>query len=281
MVHSKLILISFILLLTISGNSQAVEFQECTKFLNKDKYKHKDCLNYSFSEAVVNSEFGKINTLLDNQTVSNKYQYSDYLTILMCGNHADMVEGNRPFKTKDRKEIIKVTDRLLKLGASFESMPTFSIVTPLFCLSNRKDSKILDHVLKRIKATKKNLDYCHYEGSDPAHVPLYRAILNDDIESAKVLVKHGASPDFSSTFNETTLKTALEKHNLRIANWLLDIGASVHKKDEQKGCSGKSALDYALEIPIDIKGREQIISRIRELTLKPSDFKNNCNKTRA
>lgn len=265
-------------LLICVGNTYAVQFQECNKFLNKDKRQHSVCLEYSFSEAVRNSEYEKIRNWLENHPESNKGKYSDYLTILMCGNHANMVEGDKPFKAENRKEIIKTTEHLLGLGASFNAMPYFSIVTPLFCISNRQDSEILDFVLTRIKATSKDLDQCHYEGSDPAHVPLYRAILNNDLESAKVLVKHGASPDFSATLNETTLKVALEKHKLIIANWLIDIGASVHKRDEEKGCSGKSALDYALEISKDTKGRDQIVSRIKELMLKPSRFKNNCSR---
>jgi len=280
MVHFPHFLIVLVInfLLIVTDTSYAVEFQECNKFSNKDSRKFSDCLEYSFSEAVRKSEFGKIQNWLKNNPESNKNKYSDYLTILMCGNHADMSEGSRPFKAKNRKEIIKTTDMLLKLGASFDAMPMFSIVTPLFCVSNRRDSQVLDYVLTRIKATKKDLDSCPYEGTDPAHVPLYRAVLNNDLKSAKILVKHGATPDFSIMENETALKVALENNNIKIANWLLDIGASVNKKDENNGCSGKSVLDYALEIPENTKGRKEIISRIKMLMLLPSNFKEKCKK---
>jgi len=264
-----------IFLLNIHSKINAVEFSECEK-LNKTPYKYSDCLNYSFSEAITNSDFEKISSWLKKNPNTNKY--NDYLTILMCGINGNNVSGRLPFKSKDRKKIIKLTNHLLNLGASFDAMPSFSIVTPLFCVSNRRDSEILDYVLTRIKATKKDLDSCPYEGIDPAHVPLYRAVLNNDLKSAKILVKHGASPDFSIMENETALKAALDNKNIKIANWLLDIGASVNKKDENNGCSGKSALDYALEIPKNTKGRKEVISRIKMLMLLPSNFKEKCKK---
>lgn len=128
----------------------------------------------------------------------------------------------------------------------------------------------MDHVLSRIEVSGEELNISQYEGSDPDYLPLHRAILNDDLESAKVLIEYGASPDASSMLNETALKRALELHNVRIANWLLDIDSSVHKLDDQAGCSGKSALDCALEIPPNVEGRDQVVERIEALMQIPA-----------
>ena len=155
MVRSKLFTLTWIIVfLFINGNSYAVRFHECHTFINKEQNKHRACLNNSFHEAIINSQYTKVTNWLKTRPVTDKSRYSDFLTILMCGYGIED-EGSKPFKTTDRKD-------------------------------------------------------------------------------------------------------------------------SVHKKDEEKGCSGKSALDYALEIPENIKGRKQIISRIKELMLLPSDFKGRC-----
>jgi hypothetical protein len=222
---------------------------------------------------VSKKQYSKISQWLDTDpSKDKKHEYSYHLTRLMCGGKT----GEKPFDAEDKDELIKVTGQLLDYGASFDYMPHFQIVTPLFCLSNRRSSELLDYALTRIKPSKKDLDASLYEGSDPQYVPLYRAALNDDLESAKALVKHGATLDFSVWDGETAFKAALEKHNIEMANWLLDEGASVHKRDEEKGCSGKTALDYALEIPTHIEGRESIIQRIKELMLLPSSYEENC-----
>ena len=260
-------------LVFVHNTAGAVEFQECSKFLNSDKHKYTQCIGYSFKEATQTGQHQKAIQWLRANRSHDRSTYSDLLTTLMCGSENE--KGSKPFRG-NRQEIMRLTDDLLKLGASFDAMPYSYIVTPLFCVSNRKDSVVLDHVLNRIKVTSKELNTSQYEGVDPNHVPLYRAIINNDLESAKVLVKHGATPDLSIIENETALKKALELRNINIANWLLDIGSSVQKRDDQKGCSGKSALDYASEIPSNVNGRNQIVDRIKKLMLLPSAFKNNC-----
>ena len=257
-----------------SNPASAVQFSECTKFVSVDKHKYLECAGYSFAEAAQKSEYSKITQWLASNRSAGKSFYDQLLTTLMCGTGSQ--EGSRAFKTTDRQNIIRVTDDLLRLGASFDAMPHSSIVTPLFCASNRKDSVILNHVLTRISAKKADLDASLYEGVDPARVPLFRAVMNNDIASAKVLVKHGASVDFSVMENETALKKALEMRNVEMANWLLDVGASVHKRDDAKGCAGKSALDYALGIPEGIAGRNEIVVRIQQLMLLPSAFSRSC-----
>lgn len=268
------ILLSVLALFT--NTASAVEFEECSKFINKDKYKYLQCAEYSFIEATQKGEYQKARNWLSKNRNEDENTYNQLLTILMCGTDSD--EGSKPFNSAHRQGIINVTDDLLRLGASFDSMPMTSIVTPLFCLSNRKDSVILDHVLTRIKATSKDLNASLYEGVDPSHVPLNRAILNHDLESAKVLVKHGATPDFSVMDDETALKKALELHNAEAAIWLLDMGASAQMLGNSGDCSGTSALDYALEIPENVEGRDQVISRIQlQLQQSSAGFKPPCN----
>ncbi|PID46466.1 MAG: hypothetical protein CSB47_03985 [Proteobacteria bacterium] len=270
---STLLLATFTLM---SSSAFAVKFSECEKFINTDKHKYLQCAEYSFTEAAQNREFHEINRWLSNNRGERKYFYTTLLGGLMCGTAG---QGRERFKVADRQKIIRVTNDLVNLGASFNDMPSNLIVTPLFCISNRQDSVILNHALTRMKASKKDLDTCPYEGTDTAHIPLVRAVMNNDLASAKVLVKHGATPDFSVLNNETALKKALELGYVPIANWLLDVGASVHKRDDGddgKACGGKSALDYALEIPAHIQGRNEIIERIQTLMQRTPARHNDC-----
>ena len=260
-------------LVFVHNTAGAVEFQECSKFSNTDKHKYTQCIGYSFREATQAGNHLKAIQWLKTNRNETKYTYNELLASLMCGNEVDA--GSKPFRG-NRQEIMRLTDDLVKLGASFDAMPMSYLVTPLFCITNRKDSVILNHALTRINATSKDLNASLYEGIDPSYVPLFRAVMNNDLASAKVLIKHGSATDFSIMENETALKKALELRHIAIANWLLDIGASVHKHDDQAGCTGKSALDYALEIPSNVQGRDQIIARIKQLMTKPSAFKNKC-----
>jgi hypothetical protein len=194
----------------------------------------------------------------------------------MCGHYRNQGFGKRQFKTQDRDNIIKLTDELLARGASFDAMPTFSIVTPLFCVSNRKDSVVLDHVLTRIKANKKDLDAVHYEGSDPQYIPLTTASINGDVESLKVLLEHGASVDFKPYGNETALLKAVQASNIEVANLLLDEGAGVHQRGKGFDCTEKSVLDHTLEIDPELKGKNELVSRIKALLLEPSTHEDVC-----
>ena len=268
----KKITLTIALLLVATAKSYAVEFHECEKFVGKDESKHSSCLSYSFREAVTKSEFSKIGLWLNNQGQDNSHKYSDYLTLLMCDSMTTDTgetsgrEGEKPFRLEDSREIIKVTDQLLDLGGSFYSMSNFSLVTPLFCLINRKNSVVLEHVLNRINPTKKYLNGSLYEGVDPMYVPLYRAGVNNDIASAKVLLKHGATVDHYEFQFRTAIIGALENHNVAFVNWLLDEGASVNQRDPKYLCSDKAALEYALEIPTGVEGRDGLIQRIKALT---------------
>lgn len=251
----------------LHSTANAVEFEECSKFINKNEQKYLQCIEYSFIEATQKGEYQKASQWLKQGREAENQNYNKLLSIFMCESYEH--RGSRPFKG-NREEVIRLIDDLLERGASFHSMP-IDIVTPLYCLTNRKDSVILEHVLTRINVTSEQLNTSQYEGSDPNYLPLHRAIMNDDPESAKVLVKYGASPDASSSmFGESALKKALELHNIGMANWLLDANSSVHKGDGERGCSGKSALDYALEIPPNVEGRDQIVERIEALAQIPA-----------
>lgn len=250
-----------------SHGASAVEFSECTKFLQYDKYKYQQCAHFSFVEAARKSEYSKITQWLNaNQNHARDMNHS-LLSSLMCGTD----KGQQRFKTSDRPQILKVTDQLLRLGASFEIMPQGRIVTPLFCVVNRQDSVLLDTVLTRIGGNRRLLDASLYEGMDPHHVPLYRAVMNKDLASAKVLLKHGATVDFSVLDHDTALKKALQLGHADIANWLLDNGASVQIRYGADGCVGKSALDYALTMPTSPSARDAIIKRIQTLEQRTAD----------
>ncbi|PWQ93225.1 hypothetical protein DKT75_21295 [Leucothrix arctica] len=262
------ILVIFVCSIMSYGNSYAVEFEECSKFIGKNKTKYSKCLEYSFREAVAQSKFSKISHWLGSRSDDDLNGPYEYLSLLMCSSstneNGDTMgkEGDKPFKAENSAQIIKVTDQLLSLGASFDSMPHFSLVTPLFCAVNRQNSQVLEHVLTQIKATTKDLDGSLYEGSISEFVPLYRAVINNDLASAKVLLKHGATTEFSIWEGATALNAALKKNHVEIANWLLDEGAVVQPRYD---CSEKSSLGYALAIPANIDGRGAIVARIRAL----------------
>lgn len=268
------ILAMMMLLMTV-GKSYAVEFHECEKFaVSKEHRKHILCLNYSFREAVAKSDFKKVRDWISLQPKPKRYgDYgpNEYLSWLVCDSDGiDSYSSNKPFRKEDTAEIIALIDQLLKSGASFNSMPPLYLVTPLFCTSSRGSSEILDYVLTRIKADKDDLDGSLYEGSDPRYVPLYRAALNNHLDSAKVLVKHGATVDFYLPMFRPAIIAALENHHVAFANWLLDEGASVNQRDEKAECEEKTALEYALEIPKDVVGRDELVLRIQKLNTLPS-----------
>lgn len=262
----KFVTILLTTLVAFHNTASAVEFEECAKFMNTDKHKYHQCVGYSFSEAVQKTQYQKARQWLSANRGEDKQIYTQLLAMLMCEN--ETVKGNREFKGS-KQEVIRLTDDLLKLGASFGSMPHNYTVTPLFCVSNRKDSVVLDHVLSRIKVSSDELNTSQYEGIYSEYVPLYRAILNNDLASAKVLVKHGASPDASAVGAETALKKALELRNINMANWLLDLNSS-----GRSVCVGQSMLDDALAIPTNVSGRNQIIARIQ--TLMKTSATNGC-----
>lgn len=256
-----------ILLIALLKSSYAVEFEECG---GVEGVTDRVCLNNVFHEKVSNADYGKIHVWL-NSSREHKTIYGNFLSILICGKERLLSPPygiNKPFPVKDRHEVMKVAGHLIDRGAWLDYMAAESIVTVLFCLSNRKDSPVLNYILTRSKTAPKDLNYSHYEGADTDFVPLYRAILNNDLASARVLVQHGASPNFTLDFDTTTpLKTALAEENIEIANWLLDVGASVHSKGGIHSCEGKakSALGLAKEIPKNIEGRDQLVLRIEKL----------------
>lgn len=254
----KFVAILLTTLVAFNNTASAVEFEECTKFMNTDKHKYLQCVGYSFSEATQKGHYQKAKQWLSTNQLEDKYTYNELLATLMCENGT--VQGSRPFKG-NKQEIMRLTDELLKLGASFGSMPHNYLVTPLFCVSNRKDSAVLDHVLTRIKVSSDELNTSQYEGVISDYVPLYRAILNNDLASAKVLVKHGASPDANAISSKMALQKALELRNINMANWLLDINPS-----GQRACIGKSVLNDVLAVPTNVSGRNQIVARIQTLT---------------
>lgn len=59
-----------------------------------------------------------------------------------------------------------------------------------------------------------------------------------------------------------------------MADWLLDMGASVYETDTGK-CNGSLPLNYAREIPMEVEGRDQLILRIESLM---GVFPNPCKK---
>lgn len=236
---------------------------------NSDKFY--SCWRDSFGLAFAQFDYVKINQWLDQESIKKvvmDYHSNNFLNLLFCGTE---VEGGHPTKPEHRDLVIKITEQLLALGASFDSMPDY--VTNLFCVVNNRDSEMLDYVLTRIEAKPKDLDSCLYEGVDTAHVPIFRAIQNDDLESAKVLLQHGAALNYR-ILDTTPLIESLQLGNIRIADWLLDMGVSVYETDDGK-CKGKLPIAFAQEMPAELEGREQIIIRIESLM---QVFPNTCKK---
>ncbi|HPY40421.1 MAG TPA: ankyrin repeat domain-containing protein [Thiolinea sp.] len=232
------------------------------------------CWEKSFAHAFAQFDYVKINKWLEQDAIKKVVASSHsgyFLNMLFCGTE---VEGGQPTPPEHRDLVIKITEQLLALGASFDSMPSY--VTTLFCVVNNNDSEMLDYVLTRINAQPEDLDTCPYEGVDPLHVPIIRTIANNDLESAKVLLQHGAALNYR-ILDTTPLIQALQLGKLRMADWLLDMGVSVYETDDGK-CSGQLPIAYAQAMPAELEGREQVIMRIESLM---QVFPNTCKKKRS
>lgn len=236
-----------------------------------------DCWRKSFLTAIAQSDYAKVNQWLEQDAIRKvvaEHFTHDFLGMLFCKagvgteiqnstkSETDF-EGGKPIKSEHKKVFIKITEQLLLLGASFEAMPSQQIVTTLFCATNNRDSEMLEYMLMRTHVDKKELDSCLYEGSDPSHVPIFRTIENDDLESAKILLQHGASLNYRE-METTPLIHALKLKRFSMAEWLLDMGASVYETDDGK-CTGKLPIAYAREIPVEESARDAMMVRIESL----------------
>lgn len=234
-----------------------------------------DCWRESFLTAIAQSDYVKVNKWLEQDSIKKivgEYFASDFLGMMFCKAGIDSAaqdptqsetdfQGGSPIKPHDRELFLKITEQLLSLGASFEGMPSQQIVTTLFCAVNNHDSEMLDYMLTRTNVDAKNgLDACLYEGSDPSYVPIFRAIQNNDLESARVLLQHGASLNYRE-METTPLIYALKLGKLWMADWLIDMGASVYETDTGV-CSGKLPLIYAGELPADVIGRDTVMVKL-------------------
>lgn len=236
-----------------------------------------DCWRKSFLTAIAQSDYAKVNQWLEQAAIRKvvaEHFTHDFLGMLFCkaGVGTEIqnptrseidLEGGRPIQSEHRELFIRITEQLLVLGASFEAMPSQQIVTTLFCAVNNRDSEMLNYMLTRTHVDKKGLDSCLYEGSDPAHVPIFRTIENDDLESSKVLLQHGASLNYRE-LDTTPLIHALKLKRFSMAEWLLDMGASVYETDDGK-CTGKLPIAYAREIPVEEFARDAMMMRIESL----------------
>ncbi|MGB0849291.1 MAG: hypothetical protein ACPGSM_21325 [Thiolinea sp.] len=255
-------------LLLISANVQATqpdEFSLCLQS-SEDTY---SCKQKYFSTALQENNYALVRSWLDRGIIDGNdgFSVNEVLGMVVCGFGLDE-QGNTPFGKGKRNEVKKTIGRLLELGASFHGMPHSQIVTPLFCVVNRQDSELLEFVLSRIQVQPEDLNASLYEGTNMMYVPLFRAVTNNDLESAKVLVQHGASLDMSKLnvgygFAEqnSLLLGALHNKLIVMANWLLDMGVPVYEGDEGI-CRGKLPIDYAQVIPGNVPGRDLLIARI-------------------
>ncbi|MEN9504017.1 MAG: hypothetical protein RI964_3302 [Pseudomonadota bacterium] len=243
-----------------------------------------NCIYETIRLALDKQQYNKVNAWLSESIVSRNTPHSDadvYLENLLC--QGEMREGDAPIKPDEREVVMQITNKLMALGASVETMPT-GIVTILYCVINRQDSEFLTWILNTHAhyTNAEMLNSCLYEGQEMAHVPLYRTVLNNDLASAKILLEYGANPDFSyydllnndelvsGYENQTSLLIALSKNNVAFANWLLDVGASIQIGDKGK-CKGNLPLDFAKKIPIAIIGRNVLIQRITTLMQLPEN----------
>lgn len=277
----RLLLASLFLLLTPfqAQSEQTTKVKSpllCPKII-ADSNEGVDCWRESFLTAIAQSDYVQVNKWLEQAKINKvvaEYFASDFLGMLFCkagiGAEAQNptrsetdFEGGSPLQPEHRPLFMKITEQLLSMGASFEAMPSQQIVTTLFCAVNNRDSEMLDYMLTRTNVDKKGLDGCLYEGSDPSHVPIFRTIENADLESAKVLLQHGASLNYRE-LDTTPLIHALKLKQFSMAEWLIDMGASVYETDDGK-CTGKLPIAYAREIPEEEFARDAMMVRLESL----------------
>lgn len=259
----------------------------CSQFVDGSE-KSWNCLRGSFSNAVSQADYKKVYDWLEQKHIKRiltEDEASYLLGILVCEAKSSTevknlnksgleLEGGITLQPEHRQLFIKIIEQLLSLGASFDSMPSQQLVTNLFCVVNNRDSEMLDYVLTRMNAESKDLNGCLYEGTDPSYVPLFRAIENDDLKSANVLLQHGASLDYRE-LDTTPLIHALKLRKFSMIEWLLDMGASVYETDDGK-CTGKLPIAYAREVPATSYEREVLIVRIESLmSILPNPCKKN------
>ena len=257
----------------------------CSQFVEGSE-KSWNCLRDSFNNALSQADYKKVSDWLEQKhmkRILTEAEASYLLGILVCEAKSSAefkklnksgleLEGGITLQPENRQLFIKIIEQLLSLGASFESMPSQRLVTNLFCVVNNRDSEMLDYVLTRMNAESKDLNGCFYEGADPSYVPLFKAIENDDLESARVLNQHGASLDYRE-LDTTPLIHALKLKKFSMVEWLLDMGASVYETDDGK-CTGKLPIAYAREVPATFYEREVLIVRIESsMQISPNPCK--------
>ena len=273
----RLIFLFFISFQVQAGQTLKAESPLSCPQIVDGSYEGIDCWREKFLTAIAESDYIKVDKWLEEESIKKVVAdnfSSDFLGMLFCKAGVDAenlplqsetgFQGGNPIKPEHRQLFLKITEQLLSLGASFETMPSQQIVTTLFCAVNNRDSEMLNYMLTRTNVdAKKELDGCLYEGTDPSYVPIFRTIENNDLESAKVLLQHGASLNYRE-LDETPLIHALKLGKLSMADWLIDMGVSVYDTDDGK-CSGKLPIAYAREIPADVEWREPMIVRIESL----------------
>ncbi|TXH70039.1 MAG: ankyrin repeat domain-containing protein [Thiothrix sp.] len=274
------LLLLFVIFIATSSLVQAGETNQATSPLLCPKIiegqnEGVDCWRNSFLTAIADSDYVKVNQWLEQESIKKVVAdsfASDFLGMLFCKAYPEAkdttksetdFQGGITLKPEHRQLFIRITDQLLAMGASFERMPSQQIVTTLFCAVNNRDSDMLDYILTRTNvAGKKALNGCLYEGTGASYVPI-RTVENDDLASAQVLLQHGASLNYRE-METTPLIQALKLGKFSMAEWLLDMGASVYETDTGH-CDGKLPAAYARDIPPEEYVRDSLIVRIESL----------------
>ena len=99
--------------------------------------------------------------------------------------------------------------------------------------------------------------------SNLGYTALHSAVLKENIELVRLLVKNGANIDVVSNLGYTPLHYAVIRENSKLVQLLVELDANVSIKDND----GKTALELAKDSTLSSKGRDEII-RILEAKLE-------------
>lgn len=106
-------------------------------------------------------------------------------------------------------------------------------------LVRKGDKKSLNELLGRLEEYKQQANIPDRDGLYPLHI----AVLNSDLETARILLLIGAKPDNQDLAGKTALRYAVDTSNLDMIKLLAKNGASPFVADK----SGKSPADIVLE----------------------------------
>jgi len=153
----------------------------------------------------------------------------------------ESVDGDTYLIAAVDRELLNVVVRLIDRGVNIHQRDRAGY-TPLMKSAQYRDSRITQLLLSKGASI-----------SDSArdNTALSLAVYFQHVETARLLVSHGANFKLLSESNETMLMRAAKTPNVEMIEFLLNMGLDINARDK----SGKNALFFALESDrVDVAG---------------------------